>query len=526
MIGSPDRLEDLRARMPGLALTTDDLDLYATDVYYTSDIPPLALAHPGTEAEIVDLVYAARELGLTLTMRGGGLSYSAGYLATTADTVMIDLSGMDRIVEVNTTDRYVTVEPGVTWSELREALRPHGLTTPFWGTFSGAHATVGGSVSQGAKFYGSASRGGSAESVLSLRVVNGRGDVIATGSASDDRHDSPFFRNYGPDLTGLFLGDCGAFGIKTQISLQLVPAARSEAYASFSFDNPAALMGAMSQIGSELLASECSGIDPFTARSRMASQGLFSDLKTVAQVVAQSGSRITGLRDAGLIALSGRRFAKKIGYLMSATVEGEDRHESGRKLTRLRSICRLAGGMAVPASVPRVQRRIPFPPMNTALLTPSGKRMAWLHTVVPNSRGPEAFVRTEEVFTRLAPDLEAHSIAHGYLLSTHGPTAVGVETLIRWPDAPLPLHLHYMTEAEKAAVKRHPDNPEARAILKSLSATILEEWRDLGGAHVQIGRKYPYFETRQPAVQALLRDLKALHDPDGILNPGTLFFLK
>ncbi|WP_323039587.1 FAD-binding oxidoreductase [Gemmobacter sp.] len=516
----------LAARLPDLRLLTDGLDLFGTDVSYAADHLPIAVAVPVDEGQVIALVQAARDMGLSLALRGGGMSYSAGYLATNDRTVLVDLSAMDRITDLNVTDRYVTVEPGVTWHQLREALRPHGLITPFWGTFSGRHATVGGSVSQGAKFYGSASHGGSAESVLALRVVTGRAEVIATGSASDTARNSPFFRNYGPDLTGMFLGDCGAFGIKTRISLILIPAAESEAYASFSFDDPGALMGAMAQIGAGLLASECSGIDPYTARSRMASQGLMADLRTVGQVVTQSRHKVSGLRDAALIALSGRRFAKRIGYLMSATVEGQDRHEAGRKLTQLRRIARDAGGVPVPASVPRVQRRIPFPPMNTALLTPTGKRMAWLHTVVPNSLGADAFARTEGVFTRLAPDLKQHGIGHGYLLSTHGPTAVGVEALIRWSDAPLPLHLHLMTEAEGAALKLRPDNPAARDMLARLTDAILAEWRDLGGVHVQIGRKYPYFQTRQPPVQALLTALKALHDPDGILSPGNLFSLK
>lgn len=519
-------LAALTARLPDLPLQTDDLAVYGTDVSYVADHLPLAVARPQDEAHVVALVEAARDLGLTLTLRGGGISYSAGYLAPDDRTILIDLAGMNRILDLNVQDRHVTVEPGVTWHQLREALRPHGLTTPFWGTFSGRQATIGGSVSQGAKFYGSASRGGSAESVLSVRVVTGTGAVITTGSAAHKTRPSPFFRNYGPDLTGIFLGDCGAFGIKTRISLVLVPAAESEGYASFSFDDPAALMGVMAQIGAELLASECSGIDPYTARSRMASQGLLSDLRTVGQVIAGSKHKRDGLRDAALIALSGRRFAKTIGYLMSATVEGADRHETRRKLRRLGRIARDAGGRAVPASVPRVQRRIPFPPLDTALLTPSGKRMAWLHTVIPNSRGPEAFTRTEGVFERLGAELKPHGIDHGYLLSTHGPTAVGVEALIRWPDAPLPLHLAGMTDKQRAVLRPRPDNPAARAMLARLTQLILAEWRDLGGVHVQIGRKYPYFETREPNVQALLLDLKARFDPDGILAPGVLFSLK
>jgi len=521
-VSDSDIVTELSTRIPGLDVGRGDLPIYRSDVYYVAEHLPRAVVYAREEAQVVALVREARNLGVCLNMRGAGLSYSAGYLAKTPNSVLVDLSAMDRILELNLEDRHVTVEPGVTWAALREALMPHGLTTPFWGTFSGGHATVGGSVSQGAKFYGSASRGGSAESVLSLRVVTGLAEVLATGSASAVGTPSPFFRNYGPDLTGLFLGDCGAFGVKTAISLQLVPTARHEAYASFSFDDPAAQMGAMGQIGSELLASECSGIDPFTARSRMASKGLADDLNTLRRVVSESSSLSLGLRDAALVALSGRRFASRIGYLMNVVVEGHDRHETARKRRRVREIATRAGGRAVPASIPRMMRHFPFPPMNT-LLTPSGKRMAWLHTVVPNSLGATAFYRTEAVFREMENDLKAHGIAHGYLLSTHGPSAVGIETLIRWSDQPLPIHLHFMSDAEQAALSKRDDNPQARIVMKRLSDAILSTWQDIGGVHMQIGQKYPYFETRTPEIQKLLSDLKGRFDPDGILSPGNLF---
>lgn len=513
----------LAARLPGLNIETQNLDLYETDVFYRAPHAPIAVLHPADENDVARLVLEARSLGIGLYSRGGGLSYSAGYLPVRPNCALVDLSALDRIVEINAQDRYVTVEAGVTWASLRDALRPLGLTTPFWGTFSGLHATVGGSVSQGAKFFGSASRGSSAETVLGLRVVTGAGDVIQTGSAGGD-DTSPFFRNYGPDLTGIFLGDCGSFGIKTQITLQLIPMARGEAFISFSFDDPAAQMGAMAQIGSELLASECLGMDPFSARSRMQSDGLLTDLKTVRQIVKGASSLTSGLRDAVLIALHGRRFAKKVGYLMNTIVEGGDQHEADRKARRVRKIAREAGGREIPASIPRVMRAMPFPPMS-GLLTPSGKRMAWLHTVVPNSRGAECFTRTEAVFQRDAEALEAMGISHGYLLSTHGPSGVGVETLIRWSDAPLPIHLDFMNEAQRAALRNRADNPAAREKLKELTRAILAEWRDLGGVHMQIGRKYPYMETRQPPARALLDELKARFDPADIMSPGNLFTL-
>ncbi|MGF9762038.1 FAD-binding oxidoreductase [Microvirga sp. 0TCS3.31] len=517
-----DLVDQLQRRNPALELSCDELELYGTDIFYVADHLPLAVAKPSSVADVQALVQHARDLKISLAARGAGLSYSAGYIPQDARTVVVDLRTMNRIIEVNERDRYVTVEPGVTWSDLREALQPLGLTTPFWGTFSGRYATVGASLSQGAKFFGSASRGTSAESVLGLKVVTGTGELLVTGSAASTVSTAPFFRNYGPDLTGLFLGDCGAFGLKVEITLQLIPAPGALGTCTFSFDDPVAQMNVMGQIGAEMLATECQGMDPFTARARMASEGLGSDIRTLLEVMAGSGGVIEGLRNGVQIALNGRRFVNKVGYLMNCVTEGRDTKDANSRLNRVRSLARAGGGHEIPASIPKVLRAIPFPRMN-GLLTPSGKRMNWLHTVVPNSLGGKCFQVTEDVFRRNADLMKAHGIDRGYLLSTHGPSGVGVETLIRWSDAPYPIHKHYMTDAEKAALKVRQDNPRARQALEKLSGEILSEWRGLGGVHMQVGRKYPYLETRLPETASFLRNLKRMLDPDGIMNPGNVF---
>jgi FAD/FMN-containing dehydrogenase len=517
--GEPGALiEALRQIVPGVAIATDGLELLRTDIFYVAAHLPLGAATPRSITDVQALVRAARTLGLSLATRGAGLSYSAGYIPANPRTVVVDMTAMDRIVEINERDRYVTVEAGVTWAALHEALRARGLSTPFWGTFSGLNATIGASLAQGAKFYGSGHRGTSAESVLGLKVVTGTGAALVTGSAAGGAAPSPFFRNYGPDVAGLFLGDCGAFGIKVEATLQLIPAAGAVETCSYSFDDPVALLRTMGQIGSEMLATECLASDPFTARSRMASQGLRADLAVLGEVVRSAGSLGAGLRDAAQIALSGRRFTKRISYLMSCIAEGRDSGDAGSRMRRIRRIARDGGGQRVPASVPKVMRAMPFPRMN-GLLTPSAKRMNWLHTVVPNSRGADCFAATEEVFSRHAEVMQAHGIDRGYLLSTHGPGGVGVETLIRWSDAPLPIHTHYMTAAERERLRVRKDNPAARAAVEALSAAILARWEALGGVHMQIGRKYPYFRTRLPAMQELLLALKRTLDPDGVINP-------
>lgn len=512
----------LKSRLPDQDFSTDDLDLYASDVVYEADFKPLAVVKPTSPEEVQELVAAACALGFSVAARGGGLSYSKGYLPTNPTTVVVDLTEMNRIIELNAQDRYVTVEAGVTWAQLREALKPHGLTTPFWGTFSGAHATVGGTVAQNGKFYGSASRGSSAESVIGLKLVTGTGELLVTGSGASAEGCSPFFRNFGPDLTGIFLGDCGALGIKVEITLQLIPAAEELAFCTFSFDDPQAQMRAMAEIGSELLATECQGMDPFTAQARLQSEGLTNDISTLLRTIRNSGGLFAGLQNGFTIALNGRRFVKNIGYLMNTVCEGRVPHEAKGKQARVRAIARKYGGREIPSSIPRVLRAIPFPPVGS-LLTPSGKRMFWLHTMVPNSLGAECFRVTEAVFEKNRAAMKAAGIDRGYLLSTHGPTAVGVETILRWSDAPYPIHTHYMSEGDPPKIRARERNPEGRAVLEDIAAEILEAWRALSGVHVQIGRKYPFMETRLPATADFLKTLKATLDPHGVLNPGNIF---
>ena len=99
----------------------------------------------------------------------------------------------------------VTVEAGCTWAQLYDVLRPMGLRTPLWGTLSGLKATIGGGMSQNGLFWGAA-HGTIATSAIRFEVVLADGRVVRTGS--------DFLRPFGPDLTGLFAADSGAFGIK------------------------------------------------------------------------------------------------------------------------------------------------------------------------------------------------------------------------------------------------------------------------------------------------------------------------
>ena len=385
-----DRVAALRGALPGLDVSTEGMELYATDIFYESQFLPLAVVAPASASDVLRVVKAAREQGFSLAVRAAGLSYSAGYIPSDDHTLVVDTTRMNRIVEINERDRYVTVEAGVTWAALHDALKDKKLTTPFWGTFSGRHATVGSALSQGAKLYGSGFRGTSAETVIGLKVVTGTGELVTTGSGAGIHRPSPFFRNYGPDLTGLFLGDCGAFGIKVEATLQLIPAAEAIEVASFSFGAAHDLLESMATIGAETLATEIMALDPGSVRSRFSGGGLKKDLQTLKSVATAAASPLPG-SEGCRVGWVGGRFARRPDRL---SAELRHRRPQRRRSRRpawsgcVRSRERPRGAQETVRRFRCVMRADPFPEVS-GLLTPSGKRLNRLHTVVPNSRGVE-----------------------------------------------------------------------------------------------------------------------------------------
>ena len=220
---------------------------YSEDVYRSFETA-LAVVQPESAQQLSRIVSLCKANGLCIVPRGGGMSYTDSYLHKTRRGISIDMRRMNRIIDINTRDMIVTVECGCTWQKLNEALAPHGLRPPYWGPLSGMRATIGGALSQNSVFWGGTAYGISAESVIGLDVLLGNGEVLPVG-AHGKKDGVPFIRYDGPDLTGLFLGDSGALGIKTVATLRLVTIPAVVKYASFSFETYQQICAAMSEIG-------------------------------------------------------------------------------------------------------------------------------------------------------------------------------------------------------------------------------------------------------------------------------------
>ncbi|MCK4572632.1 FAD-binding oxidoreductase, partial [candidate division WOR-3 bacterium] len=184
---------------------------------------PDIIVRPETTEEVSDIVKIANKYKIPLVPRGGGADLVGG--AATQGGILIDLTRMNRIIEINEKDFYCEVECGVTWGALLSELYKKDLTTGVLGPGSGFSATIGGGLSNSTAGFGSTKYGLVPNICLGVEVVlpNQQGTIIKTGAATN-KYAKPFCR-YGvaPDFTGLFMGDAGTMGIKTKCSLRLFP---------------------------------------------------------------------------------------------------------------------------------------------------------------------------------------------------------------------------------------------------------------------------------------------------------------
>jgi glycolate oxidase len=195
----------------GVLAAASDLVVYECDGYTIEKNKPDVVVFPITTEQVVAIVRICNEMNVPFLPRGAGTSLAGGCLPV-GGGVMIALTRMKRILEVNVRDRYAVVEPGVVNLWLSNHLKPHGHHFAPDPSSQGA-CTVGGNVATNSGGPHTLKYGVTVNHVLGLEFVLPDGQVIETGGPVED---SP-----GYDLTGVIVGSEGTFGIATKICVRI-----------------------------------------------------------------------------------------------------------------------------------------------------------------------------------------------------------------------------------------------------------------------------------------------------------------
>lgn len=494
-----------------------ECEYYSQD-YYRKGHTALAILQPQTVEHLSTAIRLCTDAGLAIFPRGGGMSYSDGFLPSHEHSVIIDTQALNQIIEINTDDMFVTVQAGCTWAALEQALEKTAVRPGFWGTLSGSQATIGGTISQGAASLGSAKYGTSSESVLAVQVVAADGSIIDTGSAGQ-RNKSPFFRNYGPDMTGVFCADCGALGIKATVTLRLERRRKLHYGLSFGYRSFDDMVQGIAAVAREGRATEHMSFSADT----MANFGELSfseTLKTAYRVASASGNPINGLIQVVKMGLAGKRFLTKAQYMSHCVVEAANKNELNGQIALLRDVVK-PYGFDLPNTVPTVIRSMPFPPID--VLSPKGERGLPIHVLLPLSKVVSFHQAITAYLQQRQDKLNKLGISFQPILGSMGTNAFLYEPVFYWPDIAEDYHQRHTNDAFLANASNTP-NPEARALLETLRTDITQMMHQHGGVHMQIGKMYPFMQDRTPESQALLNAIKHQLDPKGLMNPGALGF--
>ncbi|WP_078594806.1 FAD-binding oxidoreductase [Evansella clarkii] len=205
-------IEELKSIISGDQISVNEtiLEQHSRDEGYSPPSLPDAVVFPHSAEEVSRITAFANQnkipivpFGLGTSLEGHAIPYHGG--------ISLDLSRMNKVLEVMDKDFLVKVQPGVTRSQLNKELKKYGL---FFSVDPGADATLGGMAATNASGTTSVKYGIMRDQVRDLEVVLANGEVIHTGSLAAKS-------SSGYSLNGLITGSEGTLGVITELTLKV-----------------------------------------------------------------------------------------------------------------------------------------------------------------------------------------------------------------------------------------------------------------------------------------------------------------
>ena len=194
-----------------LLSSTDELLVYECDGYVVEKNVPDVVVFPESSEEVQSIVMLCSKHNVPFVPRGAGTSLAGGCLPVNGG-VMIALTRMRQILDINLRDRYAVVEPGVVNVNLTRALAGTGFHYAPDPSSQGA-CTIGGNVATNSGGPHTLKYGVTVNHVIGIEFVSPEGELVQLGG--------PIGRRAAFDLTGLFVGSEGTFGVVTKIWVKI-----------------------------------------------------------------------------------------------------------------------------------------------------------------------------------------------------------------------------------------------------------------------------------------------------------------
>jgi hypothetical protein len=231
----------------------ETLELYSGDQSLAQARKPLAVVKVKNTEEVQKVVKLANEKLIPITPSSSGIHFTGASLPSQGGIVM-DLSGMNKILEIDTRNRKVKIEPGVTWQQLQEALKehdqiplnplfPHPKTSALTSTIEREPMLI-------PKYeYG--------DPILPMEVVLPTGDIFKTGTASDSHTQGAYPEGPGIDFYRFFVGAQGTMGIITWLNMKTEYRPQKQKAFFVAFNDLEEAADPIYQIQRKLIGNEC-----------------------------------------------------------------------------------------------------------------------------------------------------------------------------------------------------------------------------------------------------------------------------
>ncbi len=216
---SKDLFKALSDILEGKYVTADPIATfpYTVDASIFGGTEAAVVVRPGSTEDVSQILQLAYKAHLPVVVRGGGASIYGQPKGTPGQNLLIDMTRMNQVIGINVESMTVTAQCGIIMGKLQHACRKEGFY--IFSPFAPLHiVTLGGWMS------GAAGSAGLWPDIVSITVVLADGTVVKTGGGPGTNIHQPIYYNRnlgGPDFAGLFIGDGGSFGIKTEATVRI-----------------------------------------------------------------------------------------------------------------------------------------------------------------------------------------------------------------------------------------------------------------------------------------------------------------